>query len=449
MLNELEILTPGQKVRKIRKRIGATQKEVAGNEITRNLISQIENNKTKLAPSTAKIIADNMNSIITKKGIKNLYITPEWLLEDTYTQANNIADDYIKELMGIKLEKKEQCNFEEKVNEIEEFINKWNISLEKKSTIYEIISDVYFDQSKLNESFFKIQISLNLSIQNKQYDEAIRLMMALCKRMDSVGGNALERLRTVHLALNMYRENNLNNKNLLKKIYFNAALYYSMLEMFDVSIEYINKLIEECSLSTGETLNVNLLKANCYELSNRLNEAERLYLDTLDIALKEYEATVISKIYNSLGTLYRLKGDRTNSLEYINYSLKVQTDIEERHYAKTLYYAVENYIEMDNKNLVLENFCVALNWLDKTRSSKMYYELILKLYNYFITKNDYINIYKLLKKLEVAIRCKIVENKESINLFFKTTHIIKSIDEDKSNEIFNVGINLMDLLNLP
>lgn len=448
MLNELEILTPGQKLRKIRKLIGATQKEVAGEEVTRNLISQIENGKTKLSMATAKAICDNIKLIMNKKNIENLNITPtpEWLLEDAYTQANNIADDYIKEFRSIKLEKKEQCNFEEKVNEIEGFLNKWDVSLEKKSKIYEIISDIYLNLSKLNESFFTIQISLNLSIQNKKYDESIRLMMALCKRMDSAGGNALERLRTVHLALNMYRENNLNNKNLLKKIYFNAALYYSMLKMFDVSIEYINQLIEECSLSTGETLNVNLLKANCYELSNRLNEAERLYLDTLDIALKEYEATVISKIYNSLGTLYRLKGDRTNSLEYINYSLKVQADIEERHYAKTLYYAVENYIEMNNKDLVLKNFCSALMWLHKTKNSEMYYELTLKLYNYFINHNDYSNIYKLLKKLEVAIKCKIVENKESINLFFKTTHIIKSIDKEKGDELFDVGIALLELL---
>jgi transcriptional regulator with XRE-family HTH domain len=443
----LEILTPGEKVRKIRKMIGATQKEVAGEGVTRNLISQIENGKTKLSMTTAKIICDNIKLIINKKNIENSNIKPttEWLLEDAYTQANNIADDYIKELRIIELEKKKDDNVQERVQEIESFISKWDISLEKKSQIYELISDIYFSLDNLNESFLKMQISLDLSIQNKEYDESIRLMMALCKRMDSSGGNALERLRTVHLALNMYRENNLNNKNLLKKIYFNAALYYSMIEMFDVSIEYLNQLIEECSLSTRETLDVNLLKGICYEDSNRLDEAERLYLDTLDISLKEYEATVTSKIYCSLGTLYRLKGDRTNSLEYINYSLKIQKDIEEKDYGKTLYYAVENYIEMNDKNLVLKNFCLALTWLDKTRNGTMYYELILKLYNYFINHNDYSNIYKLLKKLEVAIKCKIVGNKESINLFFKTTHIMKPIDKVKSYELFNIGINLLDL----
>lgn len=446
MLNELEILTPGEKVRKIRKRIGANQTQIAGNKVTRNLISLIENNKTNLVLPTAKIIADNMNSIITKKGIKNLYITSEWLLEDAYTQANNIADDYIKELRIIELEKKEQCNFEEKVKEIEGFIRKWEISLENKSKIYEIISDIYLNLNKLNESFFKMQISLDFAMQNNKYDESILLMIALSKRMYLTGGNSLEQLRAMHLALNVYNENNLNNKNLLKKIYFNTALYYLMLKMFDASIEHIDKLIAECSLSIKEDLDANLLKANCYQDSNRLDEAEELYLSMLDIALKEHEVTIISKIYCNLGSVYRLKGDKTNSLEYINYSLKIQEDIEERDYSKTLYYALENYIEMDNNNLVLKNFCSTLTWLYKTKNVAMYYDSVLMLYNYFISKNDYSNIYILLNKLKVAIKCKIVKDKESINLFFKTSYVVKTIDEEKSNELFSDGITLLELL---
>lgn len=442
----LEILTPGEKVRKIRKMIGATQKEVAGDEITRNLISQIENGKTNLSIATTKIIADNMNSIITKKGIKNLYITTEWLLEDIDTQANNIADNYIKELSIIRLENREYVFFQEKVKEIETFIKRWNVCLKRQYKIYEIISEIYFMFNKYDESFFKIEISLDIAIQDKSYSECIRLMLELSRRLDSVGGTSLEHLRTMHLALNMYKENNLNDESTLKKIYFNTALHHSKLDRYDISIEYLDKLTRECSLSIRETLDVNLLKANCYEDINRLNEAEKLYLSTLDVALKEYEATVISKIYNSLGTLYRLKKDKINSLKYINYSLHIQNDIKEKDYAKTLYYATENYIEMDIKNLVLDTYHLALSWLDKTFNSKLYYSLSIKLYNYFIGKEEYNVLYNILKKIEVAIKRKIIVDKESVNLFFTAAYTVKPLNKKKSEELFETGINLLKLL---
>lgn len=440
-----EILTPGEKIKKVRKVIGASQKDIAGTQITRNLISQIENGKTKLSMTTAEIIACNINNIIRQKAVKNLHVTSEWLLEDIRTQANNIADNYIKSLRIKKLEKNQADNFNEEVKEIENFINKWDVSLERKSKIYELVSDIYFNLDKLNESFFKMQISLDLSIQNKWYEESIRLMMELSKRMYLSGGTPLEQLRAMHLALNIYDENGLNDKNILKKIYFNSALYYSLIDMYDTSIEHIEKLIRECNLSIKERLDADLLKAVCYEESNRLNEAEDLYLDTLDIALKENELTVVSKIYNSLGSLYRIKNDEIHSLEYINCSLKIQSDIKERDYAKTLYYAVYNYIEMDKRKLVLDTLHTALSLLDKTKNGTMYYELSLKLYDYFIKDNDYINIYSVLKKMEIAIKRKIISNKESIGLFFKTSNIVKLIDRERSEELFNVGINLLDL----
>lgn len=67
------------------------QEELAGGEITRNLISIIENNKANLTPSTAKILVNNFNNYCLGKGI-DIEVTEDYLLEDVVSQAKKVVD---------------------------------------------------------------------------------------------------------------------------------------------------------------------------------------------------------------------------------------------------------------------------------------------------------------------------------------------------------------------
>ena len=63
----MEILSPGQKIRKIRSELKIYQKEITGGEITRELVSIIENDKSALTPAVAQIITDNINRMCKEK----------------------------------------------------------------------------------------------------------------------------------------------------------------------------------------------------------------------------------------------------------------------------------------------------------------------------------------------------------------------------------------------
>lgn len=442
-----EILTPGEKVKKIRKVIGASQQDIAGNQITRNLISQIENGKTNLILSTAEIICNNMKIFMknnVNNSIKNLEITPELLLEDEETQANNIAKKYLKELRKLRISTQNE-KFEIMVQEIERFLEKWNISYKIKAEIYEVISDVYFNYNDYNKSILRLQNSLDITMRENDYENSLRIMLDLSKKVYINGGDALQQLMTMHSALNLYTHNNLNNKDLLKKIYFNFALYYSEINMHDNSIEFLDKLFKEFDLSIKEVLDIKLLKANCYEETAQYKLAEELYLNILDLSLEKSSYTITSKVYNSLGSLYRLTGEYQNSLKYIDHSMKIKDNIEERNYAKTLYYALENYIEMDYEELVIKNYISALNSLDNVRNNNLYYNLVNQLYNYFFIRKEYEVIFDLLRKVEISIKRKIIIDKDCINLFFKTSYELKNNNKLKSDELFEKGINLLKI----
>lgn len=444
MFNEQEVFTPGEKIYMIRKQIGASQKEIAGDKITRNLISQIENDKTKLVYSTAKIIADNMKRLIVKKGIKNLEVTPEWLIEDEEAQFNNIANNYIKELRAMKLESKSSDFLKSKINEVEEFIKHGGVNLKKQYELYESISEIYFQLNDYCEGLLKLQLSIDIALKEKSYNDAVRLMLELSGQLCVNGGSYLEQIRNMHVALNLYNEYNLKDEILLKKIYFNTALYYSTLDKNKTSIEYLNKLKSECTLSTSEKLDVNLLIANCHEGDKEFDVAKHIYLTTLDVALKESEAKVIIKIYNNLGTIYRINGDLEKSLKYIEHAINIKSDLEPIYYARTLYNALENYIEMDNEELITKNLNLALEFIEKAKNNRMYYELIVKVYDYFISKGRYDIVYSILRKAEIGIKRKFIIEKSVVNLFFKASYELEG-DNKTKKELFERGINLLKM----
>ena len=82
----MEILSPGQKIKKIRKDLKINQKDVSGGKITRELISIIENDKSTLTPAVAEIIAENINKICRERNL-DYTLSSEYLLEDVREQT--------------------------------------------------------------------------------------------------------------------------------------------------------------------------------------------------------------------------------------------------------------------------------------------------------------------------------------------------------------------------
>lgn len=96
-MGNCQILSSGDKIKLIRKKYGLRQDDIVGEEVTRNLISQIEHNKAKLTKSTAEIIIKNLKEIAKKNNLE-MDVTADYLLEDELAQANSILENYVDEL---------------------------------------------------------------------------------------------------------------------------------------------------------------------------------------------------------------------------------------------------------------------------------------------------------------------------------------------------------------
>lgn len=157
MINCL-IVSAGDKIKKIRRKYNLKQEDLAGKDITRNLISEIENNKVRITRNTAEVIFKHLNRISQER---NLVIeeTIDYLMEDELLQATKILDDYIDELRTLSITK--DGSFVNTLSEAEAFLMDWEVK-DKKVVIYELAGDYFCNQNEMYKSVIYYEKALTL-----------------------------------------------------------------------------------------------------------------------------------------------------------------------------------------------------------------------------------------------------------------------------------------------
>ncbi|MBS4536749.1 helix-turn-helix transcriptional regulator [Clostridium sp. D2Q-14] len=108
----IKILSPGERIKIIRKKLGINQEELAGSKFSKNYISMFENNKRKINPINATYLADRINYLSKEKG-EDIYINASYLLK---TESDMATDECNKLFEEVELNNK--INTEEKLGKI-------------------------------------------------------------------------------------------------------------------------------------------------------------------------------------------------------------------------------------------------------------------------------------------------------------------------------------------
>lgn len=149
IMEKVNCISRGRLLKKVRKALGFRQYEILCSDITRNLISLIENEKVALNDSTMKIVIENMNRLANERNL-DVIIDEKDLSIDGFFEAKQTANEYIDTL------KHDQnitnINIDTYFEEINMFLNSWDLPSEK-SIIFESIGDIYGRQREYNKSF--------------------------------------------------------------------------------------------------------------------------------------------------------------------------------------------------------------------------------------------------------------------------------------------------------
>lgn len=96
-MKELNILSPGQRLKEIRKMLKLRQDEIAGEKFSKNYISMFENNKRSINAINATYLANKINEYAKSKGY-DINIQPSYLLKSDVDLARDKCERWLEEV---------------------------------------------------------------------------------------------------------------------------------------------------------------------------------------------------------------------------------------------------------------------------------------------------------------------------------------------------------------
>lgn len=108
-MEELNILSPGQRLKKMRKMLMLRQDELAGDKFSKNYISMFENNKRNINTINATYLANQINGFAKIKG-KDININASYLLKSDVDMAKDKCEKWLQEVESNLNTNDNNCN---------------------------------------------------------------------------------------------------------------------------------------------------------------------------------------------------------------------------------------------------------------------------------------------------------------------------------------------------
>ncbi|MCR3758503.1 helix-turn-helix transcriptional regulator [Clostridium felsineum] len=308
-MSTYEILPAGVKLKNLREKYKLLQDDLAGSEITRNLISQIEHGKARLTRHAAEVMLKNLKEICNRR---NIVVDEDidYLIEDEKSQANKVLDKNIKELKDLSVYK--DGSFTHKLNEVENFTVNWNIP-DKKIVIFELAGDYFFNANELYDSSMYYEKARALMDNNTYSDNLISILRKLSMvyfYMDKYDEN----IKCCDFALKQFKD---MNKEYYCIFLYNSALCYIQLKEYKTALLRLRKLesfIKDINLD--KYYEVLGQEGVCLQYLKKYNESLEIFNYILKSVNKNNHETYVIVLFN-LADIYIELDDCDKAREYL------------------------------------------------------------------------------------------------------------------------------------
>jgi tetratricopeptide (TPR) repeat protein len=343
----------GTLLKELRKKYNLTQHEVAGSDMDRSMLAHIENDSTKykLSEETAKVIEQNINSIIMPR--YNESINYLYFYDNKKYTVYIEAQEILKNLYDLYSQNLDQ-QFEKELHHLNSIFLKYDLP-ELKAKALLLSADNSFNHGsyhkaylqllraadnslKLERSYIKITILIRLTkvlYYLDECDEAISISSYIEDKyfkflIDSDKfllfynkGHAYKRQKNYIKALSEFdsARKYINFVNRLQQTEFclSEAICYSHRELYDDALEILHNFLN--LLDESNTKEKSLIYFNIIDIYTSLGKKDQVkyYIDQIITMLKNISKTPYDKyipnIYLELANGYRFIND-LESAEY-------------------------------------------------------------------------------------------------------------------------------------
>lgn len=132
-MEDLSILSPGQRLKRIRKILKLKQDELAGDRFSKNYISMFENNKRNINAINATYLANQINEFARIKG-KDININATYFLKSDIDVASEKCEKWLKETEHNLKHSDNECNLN--LYKVIHVSNKFGLSAYRAKALY-------------------------------------------------------------------------------------------------------------------------------------------------------------------------------------------------------------------------------------------------------------------------------------------------------------------------
>lgn len=329
----MEILALGEKIKRRRKELNMTLKDLAGDRITPGQISLVESGRSNPSMDLLEYLAGTLQTSV------------EYLMESEETQAEkicfyyeNIAESYI--LNG------DYITGERYIENALYYAEKFNLEYKKAKNLY-LRANIYMEKGELvlAQQFY---LSANvIFIKNDNYEEIVNTFLNL--------GKITLRLKAFHSATSylrqaekVYLDNSIGNDFLLGEIYYQMSEGYFKTDNIPKSIDYsfLAKEKFEQVHNKKEYAKALLLLSEEYNKKGDLSNAIKYSKKTLEVYKELQEDKHISTIENNLGKLFYEFDNIEESFKHFEIAKDIRIRSKDIEVINTLINICENYIKL-------------------------------------------------------------------------------------------------------
>ncbi|WP_373600157.1 helix-turn-helix domain-containing protein [Paraclostridium bifermentans] len=423
----MEILSLGEKIKKLRKEKNLTLKELAGERITAAQISHIERDKSHTSYELLEYLANCLE------------VSVDYLLETKEMQAKKLTDNLIIQ-SEIYIKCKELEKAKNEINKVMVICTDYQL-IDNYGKCNLLLATINLKQKDYNAAIINFEKSLYFFIQNNDKENIAKCYINIGKiyMEENFHKGALSNFK---FAEDILEENKLNDVNLKKDLYSNISFCYTQLNKADEALDYIEKIKGlDIAINSKEEADLIVSKANKLMSIGKYEEAKHQFKAALEILDKEDNKTELANVYLRVSDVYEKIGDCDRALDYSKKAYDIKKYDEDECTFDVIIKIIQSYIKLDNYEEARKYSKLAL--ANSIKSKNKYFEYqALKYYSqiYKQENDNKLAIEYLLKCINII---KELEDRKTLaDLYIELGQLYSDISKEKELEYYQKGVGL-------
>lgn len=429
----MEILSLGEKIKKLRKEKDLTLKELAGDRITAAQISHIERDKSHTSYELLEYLANRLE------------VSVDYLLETKEMQAKKITDNLIIQ-SEIYIKYRDLEKAKQEINKIMNICTEYQL-IENYGKCSFLLATINLEQKDHNSAMINFEKALYFFIQKDDKENIAKCYINIGKiyLQDKFYKGAISNFK---FAEDIVKDNTVSDLNLKKDLYSNISFCYTQLKEDSNALEYIEKVKKlDVNISSKEEANLIVLKANKLLNSGKYEEAREHFKNALSLLDKESNKTDLAKVYLRVCEVYENIGENNKALEYCKKAYDIKKNDEDECMLDVTTKIIDSYLELENYEESRKYSKIALASAIKSKNRHFEYK-VLKYYSqiYKNEKQDDLAIEYLSKCIKIIEDLK--DNKTLADLYIEIGQLYSSVCKEKELEYYQKGVSLYKNLDI-